>query len=84
MGNSIKAVDGFHHIQALFNKIYCGCSYFATLQCELLQIASELKMEIKKIGKVFHERWIASSRRIALAHNHATLYQHFKQLSKSS
>jgi len=85
VGDSIKAVDGFYHIQALFDKIYCCYSYSAKLQRELQEIATKLEIEIKKIGKVFDVRWVASSRRAvnALVHNYAAVYQHFKQLSES-
>ena len=85
MGDSVKAVDGFYHIQALFDKIYCCHSYSAKFQRELQEIATELEMEIKKIGKVFDVRWAASSRRAlnALVHNFAALYKHFKQQSES-
>ena len=85
VGNSIKAVDGFYHILAFFGKIYCCHSYFAKLQPELQQIASELKIKIKKMGKVFDVRWVASSRRAvnALVHNYAAFCLHFEQLSES-
>ena len=53
VGDSVKAVDGFYHIQTLFDKIYFCYSYFAKFQRELQKIATELEIEIKKIGKLF-------------------------------
>ena len=85
VGDSIKVIDGFYHIQALFDKIYCCYSYSAKLQRELQEIANELEIEIKKIGRVFDVRWVVSSHRAAkaLVRNYAPLYQHFKQLAES-
>ena len=56
VGDSIKVIDGFYHIQALFDKIYCCYSYSAKLQRELQEIAKELEIEIKKIGRVLDVR----------------------------
>ena len=85
VGNSVKAVDGFNHIQVLLDKIYCCYSYYAKHQREFQQSATELEIEVRKIGKVFDVRWVASSCRAvnALVHTFTSLYQHFKQLSQS-
>ena len=65
--------------------MYCCYSYSAKLQRELQEIANELEIEIKKIGRVFDVRWVASSHRAvnALVRNYAPFYQHFKQLAES-
>ena len=85
MGDSIKAADGFYHTSAVFDKIHCCYSHFAKLPRQLLQIANELEIEIKKIRKVFDVRLVASSRRAmnTAVYNYAALYQHFKQRSES-
>ena len=82
--DSINAVSGVNSIQAFFSKIYSVYSMSPKLQRELKSISSEVDVELKKIGKIFKIRWVASSFRAvkALWNDYPALYAHFQKLSE--
>ena len=59
-------------------------SYSSKLQRQLCEISIDLDLQLKKIGKIFTVRWIASSYRAvkALWNDYPALYVHFKKLSE--
>ena len=84
VNDSINAVSGNNYIQAFFTKVYSAFSMSPKLQRELKSISSEVDVELKKVGKLFTIRWVASSFRTvkALWNDYPALYAHFKKLSE--
>ena len=82
--DSINVVSGVNSIQAFFSKIYSVYSMSPKLQRELKSISSAVDVELKKVGKIFTIRWVASSFRAvkALQNDYPALYAHFKKLSE--
>lgn len=85
VSDAIHSIDGFHHIEVLFEKIYSVYSTSAKHQREIVKISSDLDDEFKKVGRIFTIRWVASSYRAvnALWKSYAVLYQHFLHLSEN-
>ena len=83
VSDAIEEIGGFYPLQSLFYKLYSVYSTSPKLQRQLQNISEDLGMNIRKIGRVFTIRWVASSFRTvsALWHNYPALYEHFKQAS---
>lgn len=73
----------FFQIQSIFSKIYTTYSHSAKLQRELQQIAQNFDTVLKRLGKVFDVRWVASSYRSvkAIVMDYLALHCHFTKLS---
>lgn len=84
ISDAVLSIDGFYPIQTFFDKIYSVYSYSSKLQRELSEISRDLDLQLKKVGKIFTVRWIASSFRAikALWNDYPALYSHFKKLSE--
>ena len=84
VNDSINAVSRVNYIQAFFTKVYSAYSMFSKLQREFKSISSEVDVELKKVGKIFRIRWVASSFRAvkALWNDYPALYAHFRKLSE--
>ena len=81
--DSINAVSGVNSMQAFFSEVYSIYSMSPKLQRELKSISREVDVELKKVGKIFTIRWIASSFRAVRAswNDYPALYAHFDKLS---
>ena len=86
VSDAVKSIDGFYALESIFNKIYSVYSFSSKLQRQLKEIASNLDVELRKIGKVFTIRWAASTYRAvyALWCSFPTLHEHFSILSKDT
>ena len=75
-----------NQLEGIFNKIYSVYSISSKLQRQLKEIASNLGVELRKIGKVFTIRWAASTYRAvyALWCSFPALHEHFSILSKDT
>ena len=84
VSDSIKAVDGIFHIQSMLSKLHNIYSYSSKMQRQLNDVARNLHVHLKKIGKVFDVRWVASSYRTANAiwSDYGALVKHFNELSR--
>ena len=84
ISNAVSSINGFYSIPAFFDKIYSVYSYCSKLETQLCEISIHLDLQLKKIGKIFTVRWIASSYRAvkALWNDYPALYVHFKKLSE--
>ena len=66
ISDAASSINGFYPMQAFFYEIYSMFSYSSKLQRQLCEILIDLDLQLKKIGKIFAVRWIASSYRAVM------------------
>ena len=83
--DSIEQIEGCFPMISFFKKIYSIYSTSPKRCRELHEIAEDLEMQVKKIGKIFSIRWVASSYRTvnAVWSNYPALHRHFQEVSTS-
>ena len=76
MTDSIEKIDGFYPMISFFKKLYSIYSISPKRCRDLTDIVEELEIQLKKIGKFFGIRWVASSYRTmnAVWSNYQALY----------
>ena len=81
--DTVSEVNGINHFKIFLDKLYCVYSASPKNQKELASCASELDVQLLRIGKVLDTRWVASSVRTVKAvwESYLALYQHFKNAS---
>lgn len=83
LGDAIDSVSQVNHCKIFLEKLHCFYSQSTKNQRELNDMASDLGLEIQKIGRVFGPRWAACSLRATKAvwKSYPVLYKHFKAKS---
>lgn len=84
MNDSLKVVAGYNHLECFLSKLYAIYHQSTKNARELEQVASELNIQILKIGKVFTIRWVASSFNTvkAVLKDFPVLAHHFRSASE--
>lgn len=74
-------VQGINHFHSFIDKLYSLYSMSPKNQRELNICAASLEERLKKIGKIFTIRWVASSQRTVKAvwENYSALNKHFSE-----
>lgn len=83
VGDAIKSVTSLNHFQSFLDCLYSVYSQSAKNQNELKSISEQLDTQIKKIGRIFNVRWVASSFRTisAVWKSYEALNVHFQTAS---
>jgi hypothetical protein len=83
VSDAINEVAGVNHFQMFFDKLYSLYSRSPKNQHELDGCALELSQQLRKIGRVFDVRWVASTFRTVSAvwNNFLSLCLHFEKCS---
>ena len=86
VSDTVKAVNGVNKIESFFSRMYSLYSQSPKLQRELKEIASNMEVELRKVGRILTTRWVASSFRAvdALWKNYPALCKHFETLATTS
>ena len=84
VGNPLDAASGTNDLQSFLECLYSLYSQSPKNMRELSNCAHDLNLTLKRIGKVFAVRWVASSFRAVSAvwHSFPALAQHFQYASK--
>ena len=84
VGNALDATSGTNDLQSFLECLYALYSQSPKNMRELSNCAHDLNLTLKRIGKVFAVRWVASSFRAVSAvwHSFPALAQHFQYASK--
>lgn len=84
--DTIAEVSGINHFKLFLDKLYCLYSASPKNQKELAACASELDIQLLRIGKVLDTRWVASSVRTVKAvwECYPALFKHFQSASSDS
>lgn len=72
-------VQGINHFHSFIDKLYSLYSMSPKNQRKLNICVASLEERLKKIGKIFTIRWVASSQRTVkvVCENYSALYKHF-------
>ena len=78
--DAIKDLGGVNHFKTFIDKVCSVYSQSPKNKRELKEIATNLDVQLLKIGKVLSTRWVPSSHRTVFAvwNNYEALYHHFK------
>src|SRR6218665_2031868 len=81
VGDAVKCCSEVNHFKCLMDTLYALYSQSPKCQRELAQCASELQVQLHRIGRVLDVRWVASSCRTVRAvwKSYAALHSHFVQ-----
>uniref|UniRef100_A0A3B3QYV9 DUF4371 domain-containing protein n=1 Tax=Paramormyrops kingsleyae TaxID=1676925 RepID=A0A3B3QYV9_9TELE len=81
---ALDATGGTKDVQAFLDTLYSLYSQSPKNMRELSECAHNLHITLRRIGRVFTVRWVASSRRAvdAIWHSYAALAQHFRGASE--
>ena len=80
---ALEIIGGTNDFQSFLEHLYSLYSQSPKIKRELDQCSHDLQTTLKRIGKVFTIRWVASSFRAVSAvwHSHPALAQHFDKAS---
>ncbi|XP_060761422.1 E3 SUMO-protein ligase KIAA1586-like [Neoarius graeffei] len=83
---ALDATEGTKDFQAFLDALYALYSQSPKNMRELSECAHNLHITLRRIGRVFNVRWVASSCRAvdAVWHSYAALAQHFRGASEDS
>jgi hypothetical protein len=86
VGDTLDEVACSNHFKAFMDKLFSLYSLSPKNQRELATCASELDLQLQKIGKIFTVRWVASSYRAvqAVHRNYRALHAHFVSAASDS
>ena len=72
-----------NQIESFFSKVYSVYSQSTKLQRELKEIASDMEVQLRNVGRILTTRWVASSFRAvdSLWQNYPAIYKHFQTFS---
>ena len=86
VSDTLKVVQGVNQIESFFSKVYSVYSQSPKLQRDLKDIASDMEVQLRNVGRILTTRWVASSFRAvdSLWQNYPAIYSHFQMLSTSS
>jgi hypothetical protein len=84
VSDTLEEVGGINHFKSFMDKLYTVYSLSAKNQRELNNCASVLDVQLKKIGRIFTVRWVASSYRAVMAvhRDYTALHNHFTAASQ--
>ncbi|KAK9679701.1 hypothetical protein QE152_g39795 [Popillia japonica] len=81
VSDSISDVGAVNHFQIFMDKLYTLYSKSPKNQRELAECASELDLELNKIGRILGTRWVSSSFKTVTAvwYSYQALHSQFKK-----
>lgn len=81
ISDSINDVGAINHFQMFMDKLYTLYSKSPKIQRELAECASELDLQLQKVGRILSTRWVSSSFKTVMAvwYGYQALYSHFKK-----
>lgn len=84
MGDAIREVTAVNHFQMFFDKLYSLYSRSPKNKIQLSECATDVDEQLRKIGRIFGVRWVASSFRTVSAvwDNFQALCCHFERASQ--
>jgi hypothetical protein len=79
VGDAVKCCSEVNHFKCFLDTLYALYSQSPKCQRELAECASELQVQLHRIGRVLDVRWVASSCRTvpAVWKSYAALHSHF-------
>lgn len=81
VSDAVKCCTEINHFKAFFDALYSLYSMSPKCQRELAECASELNVELNRIGRILDVRWVASSYRTVRAvwRSYEALHCHFQK-----
>lgn len=83
MGDAVRCCSEINYFIAFVDTLYATYSMSPKAQRELAECASQVDVQLLRIGRVLNVRWVASSCRTVKAvwESYLALYTHFQQKS---